>query len=146
MTLQFFRYGKAIVIDDSYNANPTGFKSALDVLNSFSSEFKRVVVTRGMLELGEKSDELHEQIGGEIAFCADELILITKDFEIPLRKGVGDKYRTDIVVKDNPDDLLKYLETFKNRVTAILLENRLPQSVYEQLIAGEEIKQPFVKA
>ena len=88
-------YGQSLIIDDSYNSNPNGFKSALDYLSTFPSHRRRIVVTRGMLELGEKSQEIHEKIGGEITFVADELILISRDFEAPLRRGVGTKYRTN---------------------------------------------------
>ena len=52
-----------------------------------------------MLELGEKSDELHEQIGEEIAFCADELIVITPDFIEPLKRGIGQKYQTKVKLR-----------------------------------------------
>ncbi len=131
--LRKYGYGNCTIIDDSYNSNPTGFKSALQVMSSFPSERRRVVITRGMLELGEKSDELHERIGEEIAFAADELVLITRDSEVPLRRGVGTKYRTTIVIKDNPEELLDYVRELKPTNAIILLENRIPSVVHNEL-------------
>ncbi len=126
-------YGQSLIIDDSYNSNPNGFKSALDYLSTFPSHRRRIVVTRGMLELGEKSQEIHEKIGGEITFVADELILISRDFEAPLRRGVGTKYRTKIVLKYKPEELLEYLRTFKDSGAVILVENRISELVRYEL-------------
>ena len=44
-------------IDDAYNSNPVGAKSALDVLHLMDG--KKVVVTPGMIELGPKEEELN---------------------------------------------------------------------------------------
>ena len=132
-SLKIYSYGKATIVDDSYNSNPDGFKSALDVLTSFPSEKRRIVITRGMLELGEQSEELHEKIGEEIAFTADELVVITKDFIEPLKRGVGNKYRTEVLLKDDAEQLMAYIKLLKDENCVILLENRLPLGVYNEL-------------
>jgi len=131
--LQIYQYGEATIIDDSYNSNPDGFRAALQILNTFSSDRKRIVVTRGMLELGDESDELHEQIGGEIAFVADELCIITPDFVEPLKRGVVQKYNTEIITKLNPEDLLHYLKDYKDKDVVILIENRIPSLIRKEL-------------
>ncbi len=136
-TMKLHTYGQTTVIDDSYNSNPDGFKAALSYLASFSSNRKRIVITRGMLELGDKSDEIHKRIGEEIAFAADELVIITKDFEKPLRSGIHAKYRTTVFLKDNPDDLLTYIQNQKNTNSVILLENRLPTKIYREIIGSQ---------
>jgi len=130
---KIYSYGKATIIDDSYNANPTGFKSALDVLAKFPSDMRRIVITRGMMELGEKSAQIHEEIGGEIAFVADGLVVITKDFFESLFTGVGCKYHTQVALKDNPVDLLSYVKALKQEHVVILLENRIPLMVHNEL-------------
>ncbi len=132
-SLQIYHYGAAIIVDDSYNSNPQGFKSALDVLASYSSERERIVITRGMLELGEKSFEMHERIGEEIAFAADQLVVITPDFLEPLQRGVGQKYRTKVLFIDEPEKLLQYLQTLKEKKCVVLLENRLPANIVSEL-------------
>ena len=53
-------------IDDAYNANPAGFRSALDTLSGFDAQ--RVLVTPGMVELGERQDALNRELG---AYAAD---------------------------------------------------------------------------
>ena len=127
------QYGKATLINDSYNSNPDGFKAALEILNSFPSNRKRIVVTRGMLELGDQTQELHEQIGGEISFVADELVIINRDFAKYLSHGVVHKYKTDVHHIYDPKMLVEYLRGYKDEDVVILLENRMPSAVYKEL-------------
>jgi len=49
------------VIDDSYNASPSSFRAAIDVLASSSS--KTVVVMGDMGELGNTADSAHREVG-----------------------------------------------------------------------------------
>jgi UDP-N-acetylmuramoyl-tripeptide--D-alanyl-D-alanine ligase len=125
-------YGNAIILDDSANCNPEGFKAALDVLNTYPSDKRRIVVTRGMLELGDQSDELHEQIGGEISFVVDELVIITPDFVEPLERGVVRKYNTNVKKIFEPMALVEYFQSLKNENVVVLLENRMPSSIKKE--------------
>ena len=52
-----------ILIDDTYNANPSSFFSVLENLNKIFPEFRKIVVCGAMAELGDLSPELHRQVG-----------------------------------------------------------------------------------
>lgn len=131
--LEFFEYGNCKIINDSYNSNPNGFKAALDILNKFPSDKKRIIITRGMLELGEKSESIHRDIGEEISFIADELVVITPDFFKFFKEGVLKKYRINIIEKFEHQDLLNYIKNIRNDNCVILLENRIPQIIMNEL-------------
>lgn len=126
--------GKTIILDDSYNSNPDGFRAALDMLSQYPSDKHRIVITRGMLELGEESDRVHEQLGGSIAYVADELVIISRDSEDALRRGVGTKYRTDVRTITESHPLTAYLLGLEDKEAVVLIENRLPGEVHAELM------------
>jgi len=133
-SLNVYKYGKAVIIDDSYNSNPQGFKAALDVLSKYPSDKPRIVLTRGMLELADRSDELHEEIAGEISFIANEVVLISPDSANAIKRGLVTKFK-NISLREIYDrnDLLSYVKKLKERNVVILLENKVPSLVHEEL-------------
>jgi UDP-N-acetylmuramoyl-tripeptide--D-alanyl-D-alanine ligase len=52
-----------VVIDDSYNSNPTATRRAIDVLRSSETTGRRVAVLGEMLELGDHAVRLHQDVG-----------------------------------------------------------------------------------
>ncbi len=62
------------VIDDSYNANPTATRRALEVLSG-STGARRVAVLGEMLELGVQASVLHEEVGRAAAAAGVDLLL-----------------------------------------------------------------------
>jgi len=135
-SLNVYKYGKAVIIDDSYNSNPKGFKAALDVLSKYPSQKPRLVITRGMLELGERSNELHEEIAGEISFIANEVVLISPDSADAMKRGLVKKYSVDLKEIFDQKQLLTYVRKLKDREVVILLENRLPALVHKEIKKG----------
>lgn len=131
--LRIFSYGKTTVIADDSNANPAGAIVALELLSLFPSEKKRIVITRGMIELGEKHQVMHEKLGEEIAFVADELMIISQDALKPLRRGVGEKYHTKVLSIFDSTELLDYVKNLKQTESVILLLNRLPELVRREI-------------
>lgn len=67
--------GGVTIIDDAFNSNPTGSKMALDVLKMMTGG-RRIIVTPGMIELGDRQAELNEKFGAAIADSADIAIVV----------------------------------------------------------------------
>ncbi|MDH5722001.1 MAG: UDP-N-acetylmuramoyl-tripeptide--D-alanyl-D-alanine ligase [Alphaproteobacteria bacterium] len=122
------------LLDDAYNSNPTGFRSALDLLKKLKEDYKRtILVTPGIVELGPAHDDTHEKLGAYAADCCDIAIIIQPDRIPTFIEGFQ---------KTNPAKPLKTFNSFleaqswltKNRKKGdlILLENDLPD-IYEDI-------------
>ena len=86
------------VIDDSFNANPDSMRAGLQALAHWQDTDEqgnaipmvRIAVLGAMLELGEKSKQLHKQIGAEVVDLGiDALISVGEGQELsPLAKAL----------------------------------------------------------
>jgi UDP-N-acetylmuramoyl-tripeptide--D-alanyl-D-alanine ligase len=81
--------GGVTVIDDAYNANPEGVRTALEVLAQFN-DGKRVLVTPGMVELGPIEEEENYRFGQRAASSCDVVILVGRKRTAPIARGLRD--------------------------------------------------------
>ncbi len=65
----------AILINDSYNANPVSMRAALDHLGSLQIEGKRIAVLGEMRELGPDAPDYHREIGEHARRAGAELVI-----------------------------------------------------------------------
>ena len=87
--LQLKKNGDVTIIDDAYNSNPVGSKRALDILKMMPG--KHIVVTPGMVELGDEEEIRNRELGQNIARSADEVILVGKNKTKPIYDGLIDE-------------------------------------------------------
>ncbi|PKP57163.1 hypothetical protein CVT91_11290 [Candidatus Atribacteria bacterium HGW-Atribacteria-1] len=60
-------YNGIKILNDSYNASPLSVKSALETLAEVAQSNRKIAILGDMLELGEKADFYHREIGKEVA-------------------------------------------------------------------------------
>jgi UDP-N-acetylmuramoyl-tripeptide--D-alanyl-D-alanine ligase len=64
------------IINDAYNSNPVSAKGALDTIASMKIAGRRVVVFGDMLELGDKAEEYHAELGRKISSANVDLLVL----------------------------------------------------------------------
>jgi UDP-N-acetylmuramoyl-tripeptide--D-alanyl-D-alanine ligase len=81
------RAAGVVVIDDAYNSNPDGAAAALEVLRQHPAS-RRLLVTPGMVELGELEAQLNRAFGEQAAPACDLAILVGAARTDPIREGM----------------------------------------------------------
>ena len=127
--MQLIERGNVTIIDDAYNSNPVGSKAAVETLALF--EGVRILITPGMVELGDSEDALNEKFGGYAADCCDHILLVGKKHTEPIYKGAIDKgFPADrCKAYDTLEEAMAYAYSIKDPGHKyILLENDLPDN------------------
>jgi UDP-N-acetylmuramoyl-tripeptide--D-alanyl-D-alanine ligase len=85
--------GEALLIDESYNANPASMAATLKSFGALSVAGRRIAVLGAMRELGETSDGFHAGLAAPVeAACVDYAILVGEEMA-PLAKALGQKVK-----------------------------------------------------
>lgn len=72
----------SMILNDSYNANPTAMKLVIENFSQLENNGKKIAVLGDMLELGEMSNELHLSIKDSLdPDCIDEVYLYGTEME-----------------------------------------------------------------
>ncbi len=119
------------VIDDAYNSNPEGFRSALDLLDRLgrTHEGRRILLTPGMVELGARHEEAHRTLGSYAAGRVDVALLVRPgrfpSFEEGLRAGAGERM-PQIHHFARQAEAETWLKLHARAGDVVLIENNLP--------------------
>ena len=81
--------GDALLIDESYNANPASMAATLQVLGAEKVAGRRIVVLGAMRELGEGTDAFHAALAGPIGEAGVARAILVGDEMAPLAKALG---------------------------------------------------------
>jgi UDP-N-acetylmuramoyl-tripeptide--D-alanyl-D-alanine ligase len=123
--------GGVSIIDDAYNANPEGAISALETLAQFAG--RKILVTPGLVELGERSTEENRKFGAAAASVCDLVFLVgpeqTKAIQEGLRERAFNPEKLKIFL--STADAVQHLSSVTRSGDVILFENDLPDQYNE---------------
>lgn len=100
----------ARLYDDSYNANPSSMRAALETLAGVPAR-RRIAVLGGMLELGPEEERFHLEAGRAVAGRADLLVCVG-----PRARALGEGAaqaglaRSAILYADSADEAARMLD------------------------------------
>jgi UDP-N-acetylmuramoyl-tripeptide--D-alanyl-D-alanine ligase len=119
------------IIDDAFNSNPVGAKNAIDILASFPSG-KKIVITPGMIELGDMEADENRKLGEHIAKSGiDVAILVGEEQTAPLQEGIASVRSArslEVKVVQSLFEANDYLDKIAGHGDVVLYENDLPDT------------------
>ena len=121
--------GNVTIIDDAFNSNPIGSRAAVETLALFDG--MRILITPGMVELGEDEDEYNRKFGTYAAGCCDWILLVGAKHTEPIREGILSEGfpEKNCLVFDKVEDAISFAYRIKGQEHKyILLENDLPDN------------------
>ncbi len=115
-------------IDNAFNSNPVSSKLSLDVLQMMPG--RRVIVTPGLIDLGDKQDGYNYQFGQYMPGKADLVILVGERTSRPIKEGLKEAgfNMDDCLVFASVKEAFAYIYTHLSQEDTILLENDLPDA------------------
>lgn len=126
--LQLRDRGEITIIDDAFNSNPVGARNAVDILGQMNGG-RRIIVTPGMVELGDQQWEENKTLGTHIArHDIDLAVLIGEQQTAPIREGLTEAEFPNERVKVFPSlfDAQDFLNRYLRSGDVVLYENDLP--------------------
>jgi UDP-N-acetylmuramoyl-tripeptide--D-alanyl-D-alanine ligase len=125
-----------VVIDDAYNSNPEGAAAALDVLRQHEAS-RRLLVTPGMVELGDLEDQLNRRFGEQAAAVCDVVVLVGAKRTKPIFEGLlsAGMPEQDVHVVADLREATSLLGQIRRNGDVILFENDLPDTYAEDRVA-----------
>ena len=117
------------LIDDAYNSNPEGCLEAVRVLGRFNG-MKKIIVTPGLVELGDKEYECNKALGKLAAEICDEIILVGRNRWQPLKDGIEETgFNSDkLHLVTSFKEAVSVFSPMCDKNTVILFENDLPDN------------------
>lgn len=125
-----------VVIDDAFNSNPVGARNAVDILGQISvpDGGRRVIVTPGMIELGERQEQENQAFGGHIANALtrenDLAVLVGRDQTRPILAGLHESHfpSEKVHIADSLFEAQELLAPLLRAGDVVLYENDLPDT------------------
>ncbi len=130
--LQLIRHpGGPNVIDDAFNSNIRGAKQAFQVLKQFPG--KRMIITPGMVELGDREYEMNREFGAAMAGCCDIAVLVGRKRSEAIAAGLKENgFPEDSVrVVGSLEEATGVMRELTGAGDTVLFENDLPDNYTE---------------
>ncbi|MFA6184040.1 MAG: UDP-N-acetylmuramoyl-tripeptide--D-alanyl-D-alanine ligase [Parcubacteria group bacterium] len=117
-----------MVIDDSYNGNLNGIKSGIWVLKQATG--RKVVLTPGLVELGSRAQEIHEEIGELYAKNVDLVMLIKSKMVNFIIMGMKKSGFINYKVYKNTQEAHNDLSNILQKGDTIIFQNDLTDNYF----------------
>jgi len=117
-----------ILIDDTYNSNPTSCKAALEALRSIKHSGRKVAIIGNMNELGEMEKEAHLEVADYAIGKCDLAI-----FAGPNAEAMARKFGSQGKAFSNRSELIQNIDSILKRGDLVLIKASQNKNFFEEI-------------
>jgi UDP-N-acetylmuramoyl-tripeptide--D-alanyl-D-alanine ligase len=116
--------GGAWILDDSYNGSIEGFRAGLELLKELEAK-RKIYVTPGLVDQGEETARVHQEIGKLIADCSpDKVVLMQNSVTAFIENGLRSAgYNGRVEIRDDPLEFYSNIDQTIAAGDIILMQN-----------------------
>lgn len=128
--LEITKQGQITIIDNTYNSNPESAKASFKILNDYPGN-RKIIITPGLVELGERQEEENIKFIYQASRIADEIFIVGQNAR-HLLQGLSDIHypQNHIHMVKNAQEGLSLIAKRIKQETVVLLENDLPDQYF----------------
>ena len=117
---ELISFGKCCILNDAYKSNPQSALAAMDTMEAFDYNY-RIAVLADMLELGETSDQIHYQLGQDLAKYHVNEVITYGEMAGYIAQGA---YAAGLNVQHfkTKEDIVAYLKPYAEKECMILIK------------------------
>ena len=123
-----------IILNDSYSSSFKGFISAINYMNNIKFSGKRIVITKGIYELGREKRAIYKELASQTKNDFD--ILITSDTALS-QAFTYNNTSLEIIKVSNFSEMIYQFREKASEGDIVLLEGRLNPKVIEVIISDQ---------
>ena len=111
----------AIIINDAYNASYESMRASIEFLAKHTGT-RKIAVLGDMFELGEYSEELHRNVGKEVASHDIDVLICAGNNSKYIIEGANKNSKTEKIILKNNDEILKKLIEIMQKDDIVLIK------------------------
>lgn len=130
MQLLYNPQSNVYVIDDSFNGNLEGIEAILDLMKYAPFYGRKILIAGWVVELGEKTEEIHLKLGRQMSTVADIILLVEWPVGNALKKWLQQaNYKAQSIrIYKTPLELHEDLKNIIKNGDMVVFQNDLPDN------------------
>jgi UDP-N-acetylmuramoyl-tripeptide--D-alanyl-D-alanine ligase len=127
--MQPYKLNGAWVIDDTYNGNLEGIRAGTTLLRELKAK-RKLYVTPGLVDQGQATQQIHEEVGRLIAASgADTVVLIKHSVTDFIKAGLtAGGFQGELIIESDPLEFYSNLSQFVAVGDLMMMQNDWPDN------------------
>lgn len=118
-----------VLLNDTYNGNPDGVRAALEFFSQLEAK-RKVYVTPGLVEMGNRTRDVHREFGRELAAAGIDIIyLMDNSVTVYIAEGLEENHFTgELHWVSEPREFYETIDLITKAGDVVLMQNDWPDN------------------